>query len=362
MKKTICLIAIFSLLAGSVVQGKEFTLEKGGPFKLADSIKKTDAIKGYITGLYDDPYVKALAEKCHLLQFKEKAGQGKYTRSDGELKEAAALCGHPEVAHARAILHGVSAQGGLATEEMQKKPDKVIAVIYLHNVNRTNSNGVPILYVAASREGFWPKAIPHHDRVSAWRKTGESTFASFIVHYSQHASNGDWSYIVLWIEEVMKLRVPGNIPLDGSPYDMNAFEESVGYIGDCDAIEIPKGHEDDDFGNQRYINAVVYPYNDYPGGGEKNGDCWLPSKRAADAWAYYCNNLKMPPAGAVIVSENRIRNVSKTPLANIRNSGVSLLRFGLNGRAVSASSQSQNVLISPVRPVHYKKIIPALQQ
>ena len=360
MKGLLYLISIFYLAAAFAAHGKEYTLQNGTRFKVADSIKKTDAIRGYITHLYDDPHIIALAQKCHLIQFLDGAGKGKYVRSESELQETAELTGHPEVVHARAILHGVSAQGGLATEEMWKKPDKVIAVIYLHNAHRKNANGVPICYVAASGEGFYPNAIWHHDTISAWRKTGESTFGSIVVHSSKHASNGPQDYIALWLEEVIKLRMPDNIPRDGSPYEMNKVGESVGYIGDCDAIEIPKGHDDRWFGSQRFINAKVWAYDKYPGGGKNNGDSWFPSKRAAEAWAYYSNNLKMPPPGAVFVSNNRIRNSSTAKMHIAKNSRIAEIQYGLNGRAVKPGIQSQNVFIIPVKPDDYIKTVPVL--
>jgi len=152
------------------------------------------------------------------------------------LEKGAKLCGHPELAHAGVIVHGLSNGGRFAAHYAHFWPERTIAVVLdhsfcnppvvkqreYHRYNLPVTLGIPYFFNASKKDMY-----QNHDRrvlnsnwcKKAFRKYSQACTAVISREDVQHFVHGTRLLEIVWLQEVLDLRVP-EIDPGGKPYKL----------------------------------------------------------------------------------------------------------------------------------------------
>ena len=223
---------------------------------------------------------------------------------DNGLAVAAKATGHPELAYSKAIRHGISAKAGEAFGESKKEPEDVFMVLRFHGntSNPPSSEGsvspkVPVYFTNTYSNTFNGK----DRRVNnfrwcevAFQKYGQPC-TQFIEPMSQGHNRidapGTMDPVVEYLKDIMPLRLPKTIPMDGSPWKMNPIRLEEGWVAQC-----TMGNTG---GRTHHTNARAYAWKDFPGDPRKQGSFWLPGPKTAAIWLDWVKKTGGTTGGAV---------------------------------------------------------------
>lgn len=200
------------------------------------------------------------------------------------LQEAAKVTGHPELAHAGAIIQGVSNKGRFAAHFAHFWPERTLAVI----LDQSWTSGNPLKKAGEYNAGNLPmgKGVPYFFNSSKDDVQGGSNrrllhynwctkafkqkqpCTSIISHESvKHGRPGDRTLQAAWLEDVLNLRLPAIIPTDGNPYELIPVDPSTqgGHMSVKIVTEGKVSH---------YTNVKVGP-----AGKVKNVSWWIPGAK-----------------------------------------------------------------------------------
>ena len=201
--------------------------------RIPSDLKKGEMIKGVI------PFNRSFEDFAYKNRFAMYDNEGNKPYGGPHktmLKELAKLTKHPEIEHAGAVLYGTSNNGRFAAHFAHFWPERVLAVILDHSWTR----GVPLKKVSGYEYGQLPIAegVPYFFNAS--QKDAHSGANRRALHYAWctkaykmkhpctsvisyedvgHNDPGDRTLQGVWLEEVIKLRVP-EIPSNGIPYKL----------------------------------------------------------------------------------------------------------------------------------------------
>ena len=157
------------------------------------------------------------------------------------LDAAAKVSNHPELAHAGAIVWGTSNGGRFAAHFAHFWPEKTLAVILDHSfcngpVKRVSdysygnlpvSPGVPYFFNASQKDlfqGFDRRKRQFNWCTEAFKVYSQACTAVVSHEAVGHNKPGDRSLQIVWLEEVLSMRVPAYIDHEGSPYQLKEVD------------------------------------------------------------------------------------------------------------------------------------------
>jgi len=212
----------------------EYFKSKTITVKIPADMKKGEVIKGVIREN------RAFAAFAHKNRFAMYNKEGDYPYGGPHktmLKELAEVSGHPEVEHAGAVLYGTSNKGRFAAHFAHFWPERTLAVILDHSW----TSGVPLKSVKVFSSGQLPmaKGVPYFFNAS--QKNAQAGYNRRELHYKWcikgyksgqpctsiisyedvgHGDPGDRTLQGVWLEDVIKIRVPEKISTDGKAYKL----------------------------------------------------------------------------------------------------------------------------------------------
>ena len=300
-----------------------------GWVRLAEGMPKSKPIKAYvvvgneITTMYfkrgENENFNQFCHDAGIAQFRG-IGDGRYGLTDAELTEAAQACGHPELAQAKAIRHGLSAQGRRAARSAQSAPEKVLCALLVHSYNHTEvwdqlpaMPEIPLFF-----QNTYDDLFQDHDRRMLSYNWCTNTFRDYQQPCTQIIENvennhpyietaGSLLAFIEYLKDLMEMRFPQTIPMDGSPWSMNPMKLEDGMVAVCDLAKE---------GERTYhTNASAYDWNDFPGDPFKDGNWWLPGPRTAKIWFDWVKDNGGTVVGEVAL-KSRLTVISRDVLPN----------------------------------------------
>ncbi|WP_157473661.1 hypothetical protein [Lentisphaera araneosa] len=202
------------------------------------------------------------------------------------LKEAAKLTGHPELEHAGAIVYGTSNGGRFAAHFAHFWPHRTLAVILDHSWTSGSPNkkvstyeyaqlpislGVPYFFNSSQKDakGNKDRRKLHHSWCKSATKSGQACTAVISWEDVGHGEPGDRTLQGVWLEDVMTLRVPAVIPMNGKPYQLLKVNPKT--QGGHMSVKI-------------FTKGLISHYSDIAVGPIKKikpVTCWLPGAKSA---------------------------------------------------------------------------------
>ncbi|MBD3181186.1 hypothetical protein GF312_02770 [Candidatus Poribacteria bacterium] len=281
-----------------------FTILESASFSfwIPDSLGEDETVRGVIAisdfiinrYLFFDPRWRELAEKLKfgllLQQVTEPRHTFKLSRGEEGLKAIfhameyfSEVSGHPEVKYSGLIHIGPSEAAFQAPQFAFLNPQRTIAVIAVHGSPVTKHievlDGplglVPRLQVMCETDRYTPSYRIYHFLLEG-RKYG-ALWTSLYQGKVPHDRIGQPDFMIKWIEDVVKLRVPENIPRDKLP-EFKAISDKDGYLGYLQLKSDGTLETSED-------KLFYAPYSEYQG--DKSKACWIPSEELARLWHEY---------------------------------------------------------------------------
>lgn len=210
------------------------------------------------------------------------------------LTDLAMRSGHPEIRHAALITTGLSWGGYTAAWLAQSNPARIIGFFPIAGsptdiAGMAEMRKVPALFINQGQDGFYPGSGTNVRTVA---KAGRASGSVWGWHVTSpdvaHHVIYKHDLVIVWLEEILKRRVPANWAGDAAP-QLSAIDEKDGWLVDI------KWH--DTAGKQPVIVDSVKPYKWSEAPGDKSALFWMPSERAARALVDYSLNDGRLPAG-----------------------------------------------------------------
>jgi pimeloyl-ACP methyl ester carboxylesterase len=202
------------------------------------------------------------------------------------LDAAAEATGHKELKHACCIIQGLSAGGRGAARWASKNPSRTLAVILDHSSTLGKGPceqlpallGIPMFFSSSYSDTY-----QHTDRRALhyrWCKIAyesEQQPCTSAIHHKEsgnvHNQAGSRDLQAVWLEEVLPLRLPNKIPMDGSPYPLRDLDIRKGLV-----VIATLAKED---GRSYHTDVQILPANEET---IKKGCWWLPGPRSASMY------------------------------------------------------------------------------
>jgi hypothetical protein len=273
--------------------------------------------------LDDDPDWRAAAIKFNCIQFDISLD---YRQPDDGAEKILAtlnaasriLRDHREIQYTSVVLFGFSIGSAavtitasnprLSNPDPAKAPQRVAAVIGLDELDPAPylpPLTTPYLFLSDPGDKFSglltdvEDAEPAitHDAFARNRATAEGaplTLISQAGHWhggSDYGMNNkiDYKFARIWLEEVLKLRLPPQPPTE-APAVMPDWRNYSGWLGTYDVVSDAGAPP---WGNgERMTNIVIAPRADYR---DPRPYIWLPSQYSAEVWRTYASTGTMPP-------------------------------------------------------------------
>ncbi|WP_156964552.1 hypothetical protein [Methylocapsa aurea] len=226
------------------------------------------------------------------------------------------IAGHAEIQYVPVILFGFSAGSAaaaitasspkLSNPDPEKPPQRVLAVVALHEISRPpylpplstphlvlSDPGDKYSGLLTNVEDLTP-AISHD--AFARNRAAEGaplTLISQPGHWHGGSIFGlhnkvDYKFARVWLEEVLKLRLPAEAPTN-APAMMSNWRHHPGWLG---AYDVVINANTQPWGNQeRMSNVAISPRASY---GDRRPYIWLPSEYCAKVWRTYASTGSMP--------------------------------------------------------------------
>jgi hypothetical protein len=203
------------------------------------SIKNGDVIRGIMSARYYKGF-EDFSERNNIV-FYDYDGSMPYAGPHKTfLKEAAKVCGHPELEHAGAIVLGLSNLGRQVAHFAHFWPERTIAVLLDHSAAPSSPTqnpkiyeydqlpaalGVPYFFNSEQKDmhqGINRRIAHYNWCTAAFNDSRASQPCTSVISFEDvgHTNPGTREFEITWLEEVMKLRVPEKISPDGKPYQL----------------------------------------------------------------------------------------------------------------------------------------------
>lgn len=224
---------------------------------------------------------------------------------------------HPEIENLNVVLFGFSAAAAaagrtassplLSNPDSRQPPQRVLAVIGVDEIDQAPYQppaSVPQLFLSDPGDGYGglltdvedsnPKIT--HDafaRDLATKAGAPLTLISQPGHWHGGSVYGyrhriDFRFLRVWLEEVLKLRLPATPPLAG-PALAPDWRNHAGWLGTYDVAVKTSTQPWGD--SERMVSVATSPRENYH---DPRPFIWLPSERAADVWRTYAVTGDMP--------------------------------------------------------------------
>jgi hypothetical protein len=191
---------------------------------------------------------------------------------DESLKQFAAQCGHPELAHLPMAGAGLSA-GGMVTGVMLKSPERTITSCvscgWITDPTKQSPEEVriPMLFTIGAINDAFNMVPDVEGKFYPGRKDGRLWALGFMWG-CKHDFGPSATFFVPWIKTIAEARVPQDWdPLKG-PAVLKEIKLEDGWLGDCATWETTW--------------AAIAPYNEFKG--DKSKAVWLPNRAMAYLW------------------------------------------------------------------------------
>jgi hypothetical protein len=245
-------------------------------------------------GLYERPDWRAFAEAqslgllCHKLRTPAKErnlskGEEGVRAIRAALAAPAVRAKRPELEHAGLIHTGLSQSGHQAVALSNRMPERTIAIVPFHESTATRAPeeaereagwAIPHLHVVGGRDAlckpavFWPFLRKGRGRGASW----SAILQPGVEH---HKLGDDHRFIHLWLEEVLKRRVPD--PPSRGPFPLLRPDPAASWAG---VLKLSFGEKE-----TTVAEAPILPLAGYRGAPTEA--VWLPSESVAKAWLEY---------------------------------------------------------------------------
>jgi hypothetical protein len=316
---SIGLAVLLGLVAAPAARGAEFVGElKDVPADvtakfelwLPANIGSNEMVRGLIlasdyqagTEIYQDAGYRALAEKLRFGMLRHKLFRQRKGRRgpcwDAEcaaillrgLAELAKQSGHREVAHACFIHTGLSWSGMQSPGLAAALPERTIGAVAYHTSDFSEfpaAFGVPLLLLIAEYDQYLAPLRVHEELLKC--RAAGARWAGCYQAGEEHHNLGDPELMLAWIEDVVKLRLPAELPAD-RPAKLNALSESSGWLGvlpmDAKTFRRDAGA----------LPARTVAFADFTG--DRARADWLPTERVARLWSKWTSTPDLSPHGA----------------------------------------------------------------
>jgi hypothetical protein len=273
--------------------------------------------------LDSDPDWRAVATKFNCIQLDIWLNQDQPDANADKiiatLKAASRIFGgHPEIQYTSVVLFGFSAGSAAAARtasspilsnlDPAKPPQRVAAVIALDELDQAPylpALSTPHLFLSDPGDKFSglltdvEDAEPSitHDAFARNRATIQGaplTLISQAGHWHGGSDYGinnkvDYKFARIWLEEVLKLRLPPKPPTD-APAVLPNWQNHSGWLGTYD---IAASANTPPWGNGECLtNVVIAPRAEYR---DPRPYIWLPNQFSAEVWRTYATTGSMPP-------------------------------------------------------------------
>lgn len=218
------------------------------------------------------------------------------------LKQAAQqLPAHPEIAHTGVILHGWSqaAAGATRTASLPELANRVLAVVGIHEIDPAPwlaPVSVPHLFISGWPDGYSALLGAYHgqERTMDRAKAGAPITMVNDVGHDHIDVCDNYAFTRVWLEEVLKRRLPAKAPVDADIVLPDWTNDPQGWLGTYD---IATGTGVAPWGEgQRLCNVAIAPRATYV---DHRQAIWLPSQRCAQVWEVYSSVGRMPTLGTL---------------------------------------------------------------
>jgi hypothetical protein len=210
------------------------------------------------------------------------------------LRELAPKAARPELEFSGLVPTGLSWGANQVCSYTRFIPERVICAVPFRATardiqipaGRPESRIVPLLHLPAGRETH--DGYKADQSVAAFQSEPPqgALYADLVQPGDEHHTLGDLTFVMLWLDEVIDLRLPPAIPA-GRPVPLAPLVEASGWYG---RFEISRNRDGKPWsGGMGMVNAVVRSYAQAGGQRPKDTMTWLPSARLAKAWMSYAN-------------------------------------------------------------------------
>jgi hypothetical protein len=320
--------------------------------RIADAIPSAMQLQGifYHSGhgsgaaLYNYDEWKELAVKyrCVEMRIDEIGGNGAARAEEvwkavlSAAKKTAELSGRAEIEQIPWVLTSHSIQGRTSQWMAYTHPDRVLAILDQHGrgaadcINSIPLNEstpaitVPRLHVFAAIGDEFQNDIME-PLIRKVRLEADGAWSACLRTTADHNDMSDQSYVKIWMDEVLALRIPSNAVAPYKPADIE--KEQSWY---CD-YKMSIGEK------TTLTNPHIYSHDEISA--NRKSYVWLPSKRAAEAWMEYSNEGALTESlpSRIQISQTRHPTIARLkPLDNPR------IFFTARGRKIAAGSKNNS--------------------
>lgn len=206
------------------------------------------------------------------------------------LEEFAPRVGHPELANLPAVIMGGSRFGGFGQQLAKLHPGRVIGFVSFVAALSQNEESIKIpgVCMPGDQDSSSESQINLMNKIFAGR-TENALWAIAMLWGVDHKCGYCMDYSYTFLDQVIKERLPDNIPSDGN-ITLKDYQESEGWLGQMEKYNTAKS-ERRSFWNNRI--PTVADFASYAG--DKSSATWIPNEYLAKVWqsfALYENTIK----------------------------------------------------------------------
>ena len=207
------------------------------------------------------------------------------------VKDLAKKSGRPELEHAAFVHTGLSQGGWQASRYSGLIPERTIAAVCFHG-GAESGKGVPALFLSAENDTFAECAAPATTKLMERLRASRLPVAHLLQPSTPHHEISDQSYVMVWLDEVVGLRLPKPV-LDGrryiAPPPLAPVNVPAGWICTYTVGDAPKQKP---FQGGKFLESPKTRPMAEAGAPDLG---WLPSRRLAKAWLCYSQTGETGP-------------------------------------------------------------------
>lgn len=206
---------------------------------------------------------------------------------------------HPEIRYGGVVMTGWSQQaaGAALTACQPTLADRVVAVVGIHEIDarpHQAPRSVPRLYLSAWPDGYSRLLGGCNALVLAQAKDGAPITMVNDVGHDHIDVSDNYAFTRIWLEEVLKRRLPASAPIDHVVRLPDWSDDQDGWLGAYDVTEKTAAAPWGD--GQRLENVVIGSRRTFT---DVRQPIWLPSQHCAQVWQVFSKSGFMPAPGTL---------------------------------------------------------------